>query len=139
MSPNVIDLLWEPYLEAAREAWWKADYDRAAKILVAALKESEDRGKLDSCLVRSVENLARVLVVNRRYPDAERLLLRVFEGQEKLLGSDHPETVRCFDRLAAVREEWLTSAPEAYTCCDEEDGDDWVILELTEEEKFVCA
>ena len=135
MLNNKHNMLWEPYIEAARDAWWKGQHERAGEILVGVLREVEDFGELDPCLVRSIENLARLYFFNKNYLQAERLQKAVFETHEKLLGPDHPESARCFDRLAAILEARYAEESDSPDYCSDEDGehsDDWAMLMLCE-------
>lgn len=130
MNTNTHNLLWEPYIEAARESWWQGDYEKAGKILVKAMQEAEDYGEVDPCLVRSVENLSRLYFNKRQFAQAEWLQMQAFETMEKLLGPDHPEVVRCFDKLAEIIEEWERDGGVVGACRNREN---WGLLVIEED------
>ncbi len=131
--------LWEPYIEAARDAWWHGDHEKAGNILVVALKDAEDYGEIDPCLVRSVENLAQLFRSRGKHAEAEWLQLQVFETLEKLLGSDHPDVINCFDKLAAIVEEWEEERSEGGYSRPGSRREDWSLLVVEEGEECELA
>ena len=107
-------LWWQPGACAAGEAVWHAfmqdgtaahgrgDYAAATKQFELALKEAEAFGAEDARLATSLNNLAELYAIQRRYADAEPLYKRSVAIREKALGADHPALAIGLNNLAGL-------------------------------------
>jgi tetratricopeptide (TPR) repeat protein len=80
---------------------------------IVRLKET-DLGPRDLALVVSLNNLASVIFVQRRFAEAELILRRALAIQEKHVGADDPELVLTLTNLAEACSEqflWKDAAP----------------------------
>ncbi|KAL1970175.1 hypothetical protein VTN77DRAFT_6580 [Rasamsonia byssochlamydoides] len=60
------------------------------------------RGIARADTLTSISNLGIVLENQGKYQEAEKMYRQALEGREKVLGPEHPDTVRSVDRLASV-------------------------------------
>ncbi|NIQ03685.1 MAG: tetratricopeptide repeat protein [Nitrospinaceae bacterium] len=81
---------WEAHTRAALEAYQTQNYSEAETQLTAALKEAEQFPQGDYRLAETLRNLAEVYQQQSKYAEAEPLLKRSLEIEEKNLGADHP-------------------------------------------------
>jgi tetratricopeptide (TPR) repeat protein len=80
---------WQTYMDAGQEAMNKSQFEEAESHFEAALKEAESFEAQDYRLVFTLDNLARSLVYQKKYVDAEKLYLRALELQETKYGKEH--------------------------------------------------
>ena len=57
--------------------------------------------------------LGECLVGQKKYAEAEPLLLEGYSGMKYALGETHPRTVRALKRIITLYEEWQKHAPAA--------------------------
>src|SRR5947199_9944198 len=86
--------------------WSQGQYGMASGLAEAALKvRTEFLGHTDSATLASLGMLASVLQAQGKYEAAEEMNRRALEGREKVLGRDHPSTVRSGSELATGLED----------------------------------
>ena len=93
---------WDNLNKAATEAYQRADYAKAEKLLLAALQEAEKFGEQDPRLATSLNNLALFYKTQRRYAQAEPLMQRALAIREKALGPEHPDVATVLENYAAL-------------------------------------
>ena len=129
MCRNERTILWEPYIEAAREAWWHGQHERAGWILVDALRQAEECDQIDATIIRSIESLARQCLAGKNYAQAEWLQKQVLETFEKFFGPESEQVVRCYDKLAVILEARYAEDSKEDSHVDE--NEEWTILEVS--------
>lgn len=65
-------------------------------------KQEQILGAEHPSTLLSLLNLARTLMREKRYGDAEPLALRALAGKEKVLGANHPKTLTAIDTVAVL-------------------------------------
>jgi len=82
---------WQQSYDAGRDAYERADYNRAQKMFATAVKEAERFGDQDPRLARSLNDLAAAYAVQGKYPEAEPLYQRSLAILKQVRGPDHAD------------------------------------------------
>ena len=80
---------WQARTDAGRVAFERGQYDEAEQLFNQALTQAEAFGPADARLATSLNNVATVDRIRKRYPEAESLDRRALSIQEQTLGSNH--------------------------------------------------
>ena len=94
--------LWQQSYDAGREAYERADYNRAQKMFAAAAQEAERFPHQDLRLARSLNNLAGAYAAQGKYAEAEPLYQRSLAILEKVRGPDDPDVATVLSNYAAL-------------------------------------
>jgi tetratricopeptide (TPR) repeat protein len=93
---------WETLMADAVKAYQQADYAKAEKLLLAALKEAEKSGEQVLRLAVSLLALGRVYHAQGNYAEAEPLHQRALAIREKALGPEHADVAQSPNNLALL-------------------------------------
>ncbi len=93
---------WQGDMDAADAAYLRGDHAGAEKLLLAAVARAEGFGSRDPRLARSLNNLAELNRVQRRYADAEATHRRALAIIEKTLGPESSEVATSLNNLALL-------------------------------------
>ena len=93
---------WDNLNSAAVDAYQQADYAKAEKLLLAALKVAKKFGAQDPRLATSLNNLAALYDTQGKYAEAEPLFRRSLAIWEMALGPEHPDVAQSLNNLAEL-------------------------------------
>ena len=91
---------WKESMTAATQALQQRRYTQAEQLLLAALREAKDFGEQDSRLATTLNRLAELYRLQRKYEQAEPLYQRALKIREKALGPEHPDVATTLNNLA---------------------------------------
>jgi tetratricopeptide (TPR) repeat protein len=109
--------LWQMYTDSGKAYFQMRQYQESENMLASALQVAEQFGPGDRRLTVSLNNLARLRQVQKRYADAEQLYNRALAMAETERGRNHPDTAICLSNLAGLLqfEQKYPEAEAAYT------------------------
>jgi tetratricopeptide (TPR) repeat protein len=107
------DTVWQQSYDAGREAYERADYNRAQQMFAAAARQAERFPDQDLRLARSLNNLAGAYAAQGKYAEAEPLYQRSLAILEKVRGPDHPDVATALSNYAALLQATKRSAEAA--------------------------
>ncbi len=93
---------WTRYLDAGTAAYRKRDADEATRQFEFALREAEGFGEQDPRLATTLAWVAEMYRLQRRFDEAEKLILRTIGIDEKFRGLDHPDLAMSLESLALL-------------------------------------
>lgn len=94
--------LWDSYEGAVSAACFRSDYVHAQLLLQTALKEAEDLGEIDPCIVHVSDKVVRHYFDMQMYEHAESICFQLLETLEKVSGQDDPYLVKTKSELVKV-------------------------------------
>jgi len=94
--------LWQMYTDSGKAYFRLHQYRESENMLSAALQVAEQFGPQDPRLAVSLNNLARLRQVQKRYGDAEELYSRALLISETERGREHLDTAVCLSNLAGL-------------------------------------
>jgi tetratricopeptide (TPR) repeat protein len=93
---------YDQQMAAGHKAASAGQHADASRIFALAVQEAEKSGKEDARLGASLTELGLSLTAERRFPEAETVLLRAAAVKEKALGPENPDFARALIDLGAV-------------------------------------
>ncbi|MBD2296461.1 tetratricopeptide repeat protein [Anabaena sphaerica FACHB-251] len=96
-------------------------FDKAESLYLKALELARLTGEYQPNMVASLKNLSLLYYYQDRHKEAEPLMLQAFKICKMLLGSNHPETVDCYQGLNMIRHK-IDSATSANSSRYDLDG-----------------
>lgn len=97
---------WWVFKTAAEQALSKQDYLSAEMNWLAALEEAEAFDHTDFTLLTTLERLAHVLYMQRKFPYAAPLMRRVLKAYQESLGPNHLDVAAAASNLAMLYHHW---------------------------------
>ncbi len=95
---------WEHYMAEGVKAYQSGQETNAEMFYLAALKDVENAGPEDPRLATTLNTLAVLYHVQRKYTQAEPLYQRVLKLLEQTVGPEHPALATTLNNLAVVYE-----------------------------------
>ncbi|MBI3371207.1 MAG: CHAT domain-containing protein [Betaproteobacteria bacterium] len=96
------DGVWKGLYDAGTAAYNRGDRNEAAREFELALKEAQTFGELDPRLATTLAWVAELYRSQRRFTEAEPLVKRAIEIDEKTHGPDHPNVAMSLNSLALL-------------------------------------
>jgi tetratricopeptide (TPR) repeat protein len=93
---------WDKTLDAGTRAYKRGQYAEAETLLKTALQQAETFGGQDARLATSLNQLAEVYKVQKKYADAEPLYKRCLDIRERTLAPDNMDLLASRFDLAAL-------------------------------------
>lgn len=93
---------WKRFYDAGTAAYNRGDRNEAARQFELALKEAQAFGELDPRLATTLAWVAELYRSQRRFSEAEPLVRRAIEIDEKTNGPDHPNVAMSLNSLALL-------------------------------------
>ncbi len=91
---------WESHINSGISFYQSGNYAKAEDHFKAALKQAETFETGDARLHFTLNNLVEIYRTQLKYTQAEPIIKRVLEIDEKLLGADHPNIAASLSNLA---------------------------------------
>lgn len=95
---------WEHYMSEGIKAYQSGQETNAEMFYLAALEDVENAGPEDPRLATTLNTLAVLYHVQRKYAQAEPLYQRVLKLLEQTVGPEHPTLATTLNNLAVVYE-----------------------------------
>ena len=90
------------YFDAGKIAMKNGKYDEAERLFRSAIKEADSAGKQDDIYAQSLSYLGRVYWYKAKYAEAEPLIKRAIELEEKVEGTEGTNVAAMLGSLASL-------------------------------------